>query len=132
MEYTIDPSTKKPPTASQYSGFVTTTAAAAAVQVTTLKSIPGTKIVKTMPIIYGSVVNRLFASTYDPPRLDVGHLMRQAHQELQRQAAQIPGCNAVIGVTFNVTNDSYGGHGQRWIVIVTAYGTPCTIEESTT
>ena len=40
--------------------------------------------------------------------------------------------NAVLGMNFNVTNDSSGEHGNFKTVIVTCCGTPCVVVEKKT
>jgi hypothetical protein len=56
----------------------------------------------------------------------VGELMQEAQSEIMEQAV-LAECNAVLGMTYNVTNDSSGEHGNFKVVIVTVCGTPCIV-----
>ena len=51
----------------------------------------------------------------------VGTLMQEAQAMLLQQALEA-GCNAVLGVNYNITNDSSGETGRKKMVIVSCYG----------
>ena len=53
-------------------------------------------------------------------------LLTKGYEALRQQAAEL-GCNAVLGITFNVTNDSSGERGNFKVVIATVCGTPCVV-----
>jgi hypothetical protein len=53
-------------------------------------------------------------------------LLTKGYEALRQQAAEL-GCNAVLGITFNVTNDSSGERGHHKVVIATVCGTPCVV-----
>jgi len=59
----------------------------------------------------------------------VGSLMQSANAEMCRQAQQI-GANAILGLSFNVTNDSSGEHGTYKNVICTLMGTPVNLDRT--
>ena len=54
----------------------------------------------------------------------VGSLMQEAQAMLLQQALEA-GCNAVLGVQYNITNDSSGETGRKKMVIVSCYGKLC-------
>merc|ERR1711904_57577 len=56
----------------------------------------------------------------------VGSLMEKAKDALSKKAQSL-GCNAILGMNFNVSNDSSGEHGHFKNVILTMMGTPCVI-----
>jgi uncharacterized protein YbjQ (UPF0145 family) len=97
----------------------------------TLHALPGMAIVGANPIVFGSVS---YAFQADSSGISgqlsmgqqVGRLMQDAQDEVLQQAVNMD-CNAVLGMTFTVTNDSSGDHGRSKLVIVTACGTPCVI-----
>jgi len=98
---------------------------------------PGFQIVKTMPALWtttnasnsGPATFNASAGAQDAQR--VGGLMNVSRDALMAQA-HAQGCNAVLGMSVSVTNDSlqYGERGGfvAKSVFVTAYGTPCRIE----
>jgi hypothetical protein len=53
--------------------------------------------------------------------------MRKAQEQLLSTAIDEE-CNAVLGISFNVTTARSGGEND--VLIVTAYGTPCTVVPS--
>ena len=54
----------------------------------------------------------------------VAGLLQEAQEGLLRKAIEVE-CNAVLGMTINITTDSSGERGNSKIVIVTVCGTPC-------
>ena len=60
----------------------------------------------------------------------VGELMQEAQEGLLSKAIDLS-CNAVLGMTVNITTDSSGSEGNSKLVIVTVCGTPCCIAPST-
>jgi hypothetical protein len=103
------------------------------VYASTLPAIPGMAIVLTKPIAFGSVSfsytsppSTAAAGTQQQPGEHVGRLMQEAQEQVLLQAAGMD-CNAVLGMSFTVTNDSWGECGYNKIVIVTACGTPCVV-----
>ena len=60
----------------------------------------------------------------------VGPLLQQVQAQIIQQALQ-QGCNAVLALTFNVTNDSSGERGHFKMCVVTALGTPCCVVPTT-
>jgi uncharacterized protein YbjQ (UPF0145 family) len=101
------------------------------VYASTLHALPGMAIVSAKPIVFGSVSYAfLVVSTGISGQLSmgqqVGRLMQEAQDEILRQAIELE-CNAVLGMSFTVTNDSSGDAGRSKLVIVTVCGTPCVI-----
>ena len=92
----------------------------------TLPYVPGMEIVEAKPIIYGSVSHIFAAWGNKESAKKVGVLMKEAQEEILKVAIRV-GCNSVLGMTFNVTNDSSGHNGRQKLVIVNDYGTPCNI-----
>ena len=95
----------------------------------TLPTVPGHEIILSKPIIWSSVS----FSFLDRGRKEeeqtgqrVGNLMQEAQEQLLSTAID-KGCNAVLGMNFNVTSARTGEHGSRSLLIVTAYGTPCSV-----
>ena len=84
------------------------------------------EIVEAKPIVYGSVSHIFTAWGNKESAEKVGVLMKEAQEEILKVAIRV-GCNSVLGMTFNVTNDSSGDKGHQKLVIVTACGTPCNI-----
>jgi len=59
---------------------------------------------------------------------DTGILLATAQHRLLKQA-HVAGCNAVLGISFNVENKTLGqGKGE---MVVTAFGTPCIVVPDT-
>jgi uncharacterized protein YbjQ (UPF0145 family) len=57
----------------------------------------------------------------------MGGLLTDAQNKLLKKKAIEVGCNAVLGMTVNVTTDSSGSRGNSKIVIVTVCGTPSSV-----
>eukprot|EP00567_Pseudictyota_dubia_P009948 CAMPEP_0197462138 /NCGR_PEP_ID=MMETSP1175-20131217/58313_1 /TAXON_ID=1003142 /ORGANISM="Triceratium dubium, Strain CCMP147" /LENGTH=153 /DNA_ID=CAMNT_0042997571 /DNA_START=315 /DNA_END=776 /DNA_ORIENTATION=+ len=94
----------------------------------TLPMVPGMEIVQAKPIIWGSVSYSFRADPRDQQAMGskVGQLMQEAQAKILEQVLRQK-CNACLGMTFNVTNDSSGERGHAKMVIVTACGTPCVV-----
>lgn len=99
----------------------------------TLPTIPGMEVVQSKPIIWGSVAHSFQAGQHNQQVMGqrVGQLMQEAQSKILEQVLEHR-CNAVLGMTFNVTNDSSGEYGRQKLVIVTACGTPCIVVPTTT
>lgn len=101
------------------------------VYATTLPSIPGMEVVQTKTIIFGSVSHAFFKPgisqlAQQSMGRKVGDLMQEAQKAILSQGILLD-CNAVLGISFNVTSDSSEG---RKTVIVTATGTPAIVVPS--
>jgi uncharacterized protein YbjQ (UPF0145 family) len=99
----------------------------------TLPTIPGMEIVQSKPVIWAIVSEAFFRfhmtndqkeQTHMAKRM--GGLLTDAQNKLLKKAIEV-GCNAVLGMTVNVTTDSSGSRGNSKIVIVTVCGTPCSV-----
>jgi uncharacterized protein YbjQ (UPF0145 family) len=96
----------------------------------TLPTVPGMIIAQAKPIIWGSVSHAFGAGSTGSGQQAMGRMVGTLMQDVQTQImeqAVLVGCNAVLGMNFNVTNDSSGEYGSFKLVIVTVYGTPCTV-----
>jgi uncharacterized protein YbjQ (UPF0145 family) len=97
----------------------------------TLPAVPGMVIFQAKPIIWGSVSHSYSSGGGVKGQQSmgqmVGELMQEAQSEIMEQAV-LAECNAVLGMTYNVTNDSSSGeHSSYKVVIVTVCGTPCIV-----
>jgi uncharacterized protein YbjQ (UPF0145 family) len=94
----------------------------------TLPTVPGMEIVESRPIIWGSVSHTFPAGSYNQQSMGkvVGSLLQDAQRQILEETVKA-NCNAVLGMSFNITNDSSGENGRQKLVIVTACGTPCTV-----
>ena len=91
-----------------------------------LPTVPGHEIVLAKPIIW-ACEQQLFQGRFDTTPFDqkAGSLLQQAQAQLIQQAIQ-QGCNAVLGVTFNVAIKKPGRDSGK-SVYVTMLGTPCFV-----
>lgn len=100
------------------------------VYASTLPSLPGFEIVQSKAIIWGSVSYAFYSGGGANGQQAMGgmvsRLLQDAQSQILEQAIQ-QGCNAVLGLTYNVTNDSSGDRGNSKQVIVTCCGTPCVV-----
>lgn len=99
----------------------------------TLHSIPGMETVQCKPVIWATASIAYFRGNFLNDQSEqtsmayaVGGLLKTAQEELQDKTIDV-GCNAVLGMTVNITSDSSGERGNSKIVIVTICGTPCSI-----
>jgi uncharacterized protein YbjQ (UPF0145 family) len=98
----------------------------------TLQTVPGMLIAQSKSIVWGSVSFSFSTRSVDPMEAQqqmgekVESLIQEAQAEIVCRAAKL-GCNAVLGMTFNISNDSSGETGEYKLVIVTACGTPCIV-----
>ena len=101
------------------------------VYASTLHSIPGMDILHAKAIVYRSVSVywRHHHQGSQAAAAQVGKLIEQATLALRGEAVD-RGCNAVLGITYNVTSDSSGDRGREKSVVVTAAGTPCVVVPS--
>lgn len=95
----------------------------------TLQSSPGHEIVLSRPIIWSSVSSCDTGNKENQLHTQgqvIGYLMQKAQEQLLSTAIDEE-CNAVLGINFNVTN---AWSGENDVLIVTAYGTPCSVVPS--
>jgi uncharacterized protein YbjQ (UPF0145 family) len=98
----------------------------------TLPTVPGMEIVQAKPIIWATASHAYFRSNWNDQSEQtsmakgVGDLLQRAQEALLKKCIDV-GCNAVLGMTITVTNDSSGERGNSKIVIVTVCGTPCSL-----
>jgi uncharacterized protein YbjQ (UPF0145 family) len=104
----------------------------------TLHALPGFSVVECKAMIFASVTqaqsvygNTLISAT---TAADVGKsvslLLQQCQGELLERTTAV-GCNAVLGVSSTVANDSSGETGSEKVIIVTMMGTPCIVVSNT-
>jgi hypothetical protein len=96
----------------------------------TLHTLPGLTIVECKPMIFASVTSSFTYIMQYTHAADVGKsvtaLLQQCQAELLERTMAV-GCNAVLGVSNTVANDSSGETGTRKVIIVTMTGTPCIV-----
>uniref|UniRef100_A0A7S1VWS9 Uncharacterized protein n=1 Tax=Grammatophora oceanica TaxID=210454 RepID=A0A7S1VWS9_9STRA len=97
----------------------------------TLPSIPGMEVVCAKPILWATVTFNFTSGRYDNARMgtSVGSLLQEAQAKILEQVIHAK-CNACLGMSFSITNDSTPGEksGLGWkVVIVTACGTPAIV-----
>merc|ERR1712232_148054 len=76
--------------------------------------------------IYGSISVYNWSQSSQGAARQVGNLIEKVTDVIRAQAID-QGCNAVLGIAYNVTNDSSGEYGREKTVVVTATGTPCIV-----
>ena len=101
------------------------------VYASTLHTIPGMDIIHAKAVVYGSISVYNYSQGSQSAARQVGGLIQRATDAVRREAIE-QGCNAVLGITYNVTNDSSGEYGREKTVVVTATGTPCVVVPSRT
>ena len=100
------------------------------VYTSTLHALPNMEIVQAGPMIFGSVsLTYRGGVSNESMGGQVGKLMNDAQSKIIEVCMEKQQYNAVLGMNFNVTNDSSGEHGQFKTVIVTCCGTPCVVVE---
>ena len=97
----------------------------------TLPMVPGHEIVLSKPIVWASVTTKFDGRQRTTPGealgIQVGPLLHQAQAQIIQQALQ-QGCNAVLGLTFNMTHSNPGERLKDIDVAnMTAFGTPCCV-----
>ena len=103
------------------------------VYTSTLHALPNMEIVQAGSMIFGSVsLNYRGGVDNQCMGKQVGNLMHDAQSKIIEICMEKQQYNAVLGMNFNVTNDSSGEHGNFKTVIVTCCGTPCVVVEKKT
>lgn len=98
----------------------------------TLPTIPGMEIVQSKPIIWATASHAFFCAQFNDQKEQtkmakgIADLLRRAQEQLLEKTIEV-GCNAVLGMNINVTNDSSGERGNAKFVVVTVCGTPCSV-----
>jgi uncharacterized protein YbjQ (UPF0145 family) len=102
------------------------------VYASTMQMIPGMVVVSAKPIIYGTAIKSYYRGNSDSNlglfTQAISKLMEDANAKILDQAIDC-GCNAVLGMAFNLSNDTMGESGTQ-LVIVTVCGTPCIVVNS--
>lgn len=96
--------------------------------------VPGMKIVQSKPVVWATASHAfLNYKKIDHQRgpnsvaKTIKDLLHRAQENVLQETIAV-GCNAVLGMSINVTTDSSSGeHGNSKIVIVTISGTPCSV-----
>ena len=96
------------------------------VLVSTLHAIPGYNTIQSKSIIYGSISVYKYNQSSQGAAGQIGTLIEKCTDAIRAKAID-QGCNAVLGIAYNVTNDSSGEYGREKTVVVTATGTPCIV-----
>lgn len=95
----------------------------------TLNNVPGMLIVQSKPIIWSSVSHNVSGSGAKRMTHLTQTCLQDAQAELLRQAIAT-GCNACLGINFNITASRVGRDNNTYndtAIVVTAYGTPCSV-----
>ena len=89
------------------------------------------EIIQSKQIVWGSVSYSFSAGSGDQQSMGkkVAELMQAAQTKMIEEVIK-QRCNACLGMSFNITNDSSGDHGNQKVVIVTGTGTPCVVVPS--
>lgn len=99
---------------------------------TSLHSVAGAEIVEQRPILYCNISRAYFNVKWNDQKesskmaRQVGPLMQEAQDELLAQTIEV-GCNALLGITCNVSTDSTGDQGNSKMILITMTGTPCVV-----
>ena len=98
-----------------------------------LPTLPGMVVLMAKPMIFSVVAEAFYIDHGNTSSVDLnglakklGKLIQQAQSKILQKAVAY-GCNAVLGISFTVSNDSSGDCGLQKIVCVTASGTPCIV-----
>ena len=97
-----------------------------------LQCIPGMVVVAAKPFIYACASETFpvyHGANLGGVTATVNQLMNDAHSKMIQLAIEC-GCNAVLGMSFNITNDSSGDDGRQKTVIVTLGGTPSVVTKA--
>jgi len=120
---------KIPPGKKQNDSFEISVPDITNIYASTVHTLPGMVVLMAKPIIFGSVAEAYSTSSASDfvalPR-KIGQLIQEAQSKILQKAVAY-GCNAVLGISFTVSNDSSGDCGLQKIVCVTASGTPCIV-----
>ncbi|CAB9518318.1 expressed unknown protein [Seminavis robusta] len=98
----------------------------------TLHAIPGFIVIQSKPVIWSTASKAFFKASWNDQKENlsmakaIGKLMQEAQESMLSKAIDL-GCNAVLGMTVNITTDSSGSEGNSKLVIVTVCGTPCAV-----
>lgn len=100
----------------------------------TLPILPGMEIIQSKQIVWGSVSYSFSAGSGDQQSMGkkVAELMQGAQTKMIEEVIK-QRCNACLGMSFNITNDSSdSGQSSRSqkVVIITGTGTPCVVVPS--
>jgi uncharacterized protein YbjQ (UPF0145 family) len=89
---------------------------------------PGCKVFMEHPIIVANVSHQIQGPTKElASSKKVTTLMQKAQRDLLRKAS-FAGCNAVLGINFNITTTSSStATSNSTLALVSAYGTPCIV-----
>lgn len=89
---------------------------------------PGCKVFVEHPIIVANVSHQIQGLTKElASSKKVTTLMQKAQRDLLRKAS-FAGCNAVLGINFNITTTSSSSSTDTTtLALVSAYGTPCIV-----
>ena len=103
----------------------------------TMSTVAGTKVVRQKQVIYAHVSKAFIKVKWNDQKEQIGmarkvpSLVKEAQEELLGKAIEME-CNAVLGITTNVTTDSSGSEGNSKLIIITMMGTPCVLVSEST
>jgi len=124
---------KIPPGKKQNDSFEISVPDITNIYASTVHTLPGMVVLMAKPIIFTVVAEAFYVDGVNSSSVDLnglakklGKLIQQAQSKILQKAATC-GCNAVLGISYTVSNDSSGDCGLQKIVCVTASGTPCIV-----
>lgn len=102
------------------------------VYASTLPMIPGMEIIQSKPVIWATASLAFLRVRFNDQNEQtqmvkaISDLLERAQNQLLEKAIELE-CNAVLGMTINIANDSSGDLGNSKLVVVTVCGTPCSV-----
>jgi len=124
---------KIPPGKKQNDSFEISVPDITNIYASTVHTLPGMVVLMAKPIIFTVVAEAFYVDGVNSSSVDLnglakklGKLIQQAQSKILQKAATC-GCNAVLGISYTVSNDSSGESGLQKVICVMASGTPCIV-----
>jgi len=124
---------KIPPGKKQNDSFEISVPDITNIYASTVHTLPGMVVLMAKPIIFTVVAEAFYVDGDNSSSVDLnglakklGKLIQQAQSKILQKAATC-GCNAVLGISYTVSNDSSGESGLQKVICVMASGTPCIV-----
>jgi len=124
---------KIPPGKKENDSFTISVPDITKIYASSLPTLPGLVVLMAKPIIFTVVAEAFYVDGVNSSSVDLnglakklGKLIQQAQSKILQKAATC-GCNAVLGISYTVSNDSSGESGLQKVICVMASGTPCIV-----